>query len=260
MTILITGASSGIGEKTARLFAQKGYRVIGIGRDELKLKKLQQDLGQSHIFLVLDITSDDTQKTLTQFLKQNEIKIDVLINNAGINHIGLLGEIDLKKADEVFKVNVLGALAITQACLPFLIPEKSQIIQISSLAAMVGIPNRSVYSASKKALEILTEAWRMELKEKKIQLKVLRLAGVDTNFHFRTQTDGYAEKSKISVKSPEEIAEYIYKILKSRRKIFAPGFTNKIYQATAKLCPPLFRFGVYLRFLKEKKLNEKVGK
>ncbi|MCS6984578.1 MAG: SDR family NAD(P)-dependent oxidoreductase [Leptospiraceae bacterium] len=250
--ICITGASSGIGESTARLFALRSWSVVGIARQEEKLTKVISGLpGEGHLALACDLAKPEAEFLLRDFFKKHELKLDVLLNNAGINHIGELGQIDLRKAEQVFAVNVLGVVAATQAALGFL-QKKGQIVMVSSLAAVWGIPNRGIYSASKAALEKLAEAWELELRERRIKVSILRLAGVATDFHNREPSDGQAERSNISVKSPQEIAEIIWQVVHKRQREVAPGFANKIFQFGAHFLPLIFREGLYWRYQKEK--------
>lgn len=253
-TVLITGASAGIGAACAKIFARENWRVLLLGRNKAELQKVTSELwGDGHRYLAIDLSLQNCENKLTAFLKKNSLThLDLLINNAGINHIGLLGTIDINNAQAVFAVNVLAVICVTQSVLPYLIAARGQIINVSSIVGTAGIPNRSVYSASKAALEALSQAWRIELAQHGVAVSVIRPAGVTTSFHYRTPTDGKTPRSTISVRTPEKIAREIMSLSQTRRRSRAPGMRNALYQFVARYLPLLFEFALKWRMRKER--------
>lgn len=157
-TVLITGASSGIGETTARLFAQEGFRVFGTSR-----RKRPDESGIE--MLELDVRSDDSVRHCVQEVLSRAGRIDVLINNAGILLQGLFAEeTAMEDARMVFETNFFGVVRMTNAVLPGMRSRRQgRIINVGSLAAWVGEPGEAFYSASKHALAGYTEALRHEV-------------------------------------------------------------------------------------------------
>lgn len=159
-TVLITGASSGIGKAIAEFLQERGYRVYGTSRNP-------QNYPNSKIELVaLEVTDTDSIQKAVQQVIEKENKIDVLINNAGVGITGALEEIPSEQIKKNFETNLFGPIEVIRAVLPQMRKQRSGlIINITSIAGYMGLPYRSVYSASKGALELITEALRMEVKQ-----------------------------------------------------------------------------------------------
>jgi len=157
--VLITGASSGIGKSIAAYLVGKGLKVYGTSR---RCENGQRDNGIH--FIKMDVTDDQSVIDGVNYLNEQEDKIDVLINNAGI---GMVGSGEDSTPDEMkmqFETNYYGPVRVMQAVLPSMRAQKQgHIINISSLAGLFGLPYRGVYSAAKFALNGLTESMRMEL-------------------------------------------------------------------------------------------------
>lgn len=157
-TVLITGASSGIGETAARLFAKEGFRVFGASRR----KRWDQDGIE---MLELDVRSDESVRSCVDEVLARAGQIDVLVNNAGVLFQGVFAEeTALEDARMVFETNFFGVVRMTNAVLPRMRSRRrGRIINIGSMAAWVGEPGEAFYSASKHALAGYTEALRHEV-------------------------------------------------------------------------------------------------
>jgi short-subunit dehydrogenase len=173
--ILVTGASSGIGQAIATHLYQKGFQVIGTSRTPEKYNL-------PYPLLPLDLNSDDSiQNCIAKYFEKYE-SIDVLINNAGVGITGPLEELSKSEVLKNFQINFFGPMQLMQHVLPKMRANQSGlIINITSIAGYVGLPFRSVYSSSKAALEILTESLRMELKPYKIDVVNLAPGDFATN-------------------------------------------------------------------------------
>ncbi|MCU7551995.1 SDR family oxidoreductase [Chitinophagaceae bacterium LB-8] len=175
--VLITGASSGLGESIANHLVQTGFIVYGTSRD------IEQQTKAFHA-VNMDVTSDQSiQSAIHQILQQHS-RIDVLINNAGL---GIASPIETLLIDDVQRVldtNVIGLIRTTQAVLPHMRAQKSgTIINISSIGSESGLPYRGLYSASKAAVDRITEALRIELAPFGIQACVIQPGGVKTDIN-----------------------------------------------------------------------------
>lgn len=186
--VLITGAAAGIGAATAVLLAEQGYQVWGTTRDLAKINSLADELRQKVTFLALDVTDDDSvRRGVAEFFRQAG-GIDILINNAGYGVFGPLEEFSVAKAETLFSVNYFGALRMIQAVLPAMREQRNGlIINITSLAGTFVIPFQVHYSASKFALEALTEGLRQELRP--FGIKVTSIAPGDIKTRFNDVTD-----------------------------------------------------------------------
>ncbi len=157
--VLITGGSSGIGKAIGEFLHRKDYKVYGTSRTPENYKK--------SIFpiIALDVTKPNNIKACIAEVLKKELKIDVLINNAGAGITGPIEEIPEEEIKRNFETNFFGPINVIKAVLPAMRNQKSGlIINITSIAGYMGLPFRGVYSASKGALELITEAFRMELK------------------------------------------------------------------------------------------------
>jgi len=157
--VLITGASSGIGKSIATHLHQKGCIVYGTSRDPKQISDVPFQL------IALDVLDLETIQHAVALIIEKEGRLDVLINNAGMGITGAVEETPTDEMQRVFNTNFFGAIDVMKAVLPQMRQQKSgTIINITSIAGYMGLPFRGVYSASKGALEILTEAIRMEVK------------------------------------------------------------------------------------------------
>jgi NAD(P)-dependent dehydrogenase (short-subunit alcohol dehydrogenase family) len=173
--VLITGASSGIGRATARMFAKQGFRVFGTSR-----RKRPDEEGIE--MLELDVRSDDSVARCVADVLGRAGRIDVLLNNAGVEYVGVAEETTMQDAQALFETNFFGVVRMTNAVLPGMREHRQgRIINVGSLAAWVGEPGEAFYSASKRALAGYTEALRHEVWPLGIHVSLVEPGAVKTN-------------------------------------------------------------------------------
>ncbi len=173
--ILITGASSGIGLVVAQALAEQGHMVYGTSRKA-------QDSDQAFEWLILDVTDPDSIVAAVDLVLTRHQRLDVLINNAGLGMIATFEEAPAANVDTVMDTNFGGVLRMSQAVLPHMRQQGSgKIINVSSIAGLTGLPYRSIYSASKFAVEGLTEALRQEVAKFGIQVCTLQPGSIRTD-------------------------------------------------------------------------------
>jgi len=185
--ILITGASSGIGEETAYQAATAGAHLVLSARRKDKLEKvadLCRQLGASSVTVQpVDIANPDSIDRLLAFLDEQALPIDTLINNAGFGHSEAFVEIDFDIIRDLFQVNVLGLMYLTQKiALRMLDQPQGHIINVASLAGKVSTPHYAAYGATKGAVISFSNALRMELKPSNIHVTTVNFGPVDTPF------------------------------------------------------------------------------
>lgn len=163
--VLITGGSSGIGKSVGEFLKEKGFNVYGTSRNP-------KDYPDSYFPIVaLDVIDTKSIQNCISTIINKEGKIDVLINNAGAGITGPIEEIPEAEIKQNFDTNFFGPINVIKAVLPHMRNQNSGlIINVTSIAGYMGLPYRGIYSASKGALEIATEAFRMEIKEFNIQM------------------------------------------------------------------------------------------
>ncbi len=200
-TVLITGATSGIGEATARLLA-KNYRIIACGRNADALQTLHKELSAQTEIICLKFDQRDLEevKNAMESLPEDWKQIDVLINNAGNAHgLESLVESNIEDWDNMLDGNVKGLLYVSKQIIPGMINRKyGHIVNISSVAARQTYANGVVYCASKKAVDVISEGMRLELTESGIKVTNIQPGLVATNF------------SKVRFKGDEERAKTVY--------------------------------------------------
>ena len=172
--ILLTGASSGIGAKVARQLVDLNHIVYGTSRKE-------QPNG-IHPWLVMDVNDTQAIRQGIEGIVDKHGRIDVLINNAGLGMISSLEEAPQLKVDQVMSTNFGGVVRMIQAVLPQMRQQRNgKIINVSSIAGLMGLPYRSVYSASKFAVEGLTESLRQEVMKFGIQVCSIQPGSIKTD-------------------------------------------------------------------------------
>lgn len=173
--ILVTGASSGIGLACASALQEKGHIVYGSTRDLQRMKAV------SFKPIELDVTDDTSVRTAIQNILQAEDRIDVLVNNAGNCIVGPAYAMPVAMAQKQFEVNFFGIVRICNAVLPGMIAnEKGLIVNMGSLAGLMGLPYQSMYVASKYALEGYTQSLRMELRSTGVKVVILNPGDFNT--------------------------------------------------------------------------------
>ena len=174
--VLITGGSSGIGKSVGEFLKEKGFVVYGTSRNA--------DNYKNHPFKLinLDVTNTESILKAVKTVISNEGTIDVLINNAGKGITGPIEETPTEEMRNTFETNFFGPIEVMKAVLPYMRNQKSGlIINVTSIAGYMGLPFRGIYSATKGALEIVTEAVRMEVKNFDIEVTNIAPGDFATN-------------------------------------------------------------------------------
>lgn len=175
--ILITGASSGLGQALAKQLSQKGYIVYGTSRKKT-------DTPANYQMLPMDVTqAQSVQAGIAQIIAEQG-RLDILINNAGIGIAGPFEQLESASMEQALQTNFFGVVHTCQAAIPVMRRQNGgKIINISSIGALFGLPYRGVYCASKAAVDVLTESLRMELKAFNIQLCSIHAGDIQTNIN-----------------------------------------------------------------------------
>jgi short-subunit dehydrogenase len=179
-TVLITGASAGIGKATAILLAQNGYNVYGAARRTEKMEELKS-YGIKPVSL--DVTKDESVTACVEQIFKEAGSIDILINNAGFGSYGAIEDVTMQDAKYQLEVNVFGAMRLTQLVLPGMRQNKyGKIVNISSVGGKIASPLGGWYHASKFAIEALSDAMRLEVKQFGIDVIVIEPGGTKSEW------------------------------------------------------------------------------
>ena len=187
--VIVTGASSGIGEATAREFAKEGAKVVLAARRVDRLEALAKEIaamgtGAEALVVQADLSRlEDIQSLITKTLTTYG-RIDVLVNNAGFGRLDWLENLDpVKDIQAQFDVNVMGVIQTTRQALPVMIKQRSgHIINMCSMAGLVATPTYTIYAACKHAVHGFSEALRREVKPWGIDVSMIYPGGVTTEF------------------------------------------------------------------------------
>ena len=223
--VLITGASSGIGEACARYLSEQGHVVFGTSRT-LKEPQLPYHLMQ------MDVTNEHSIKEVTHIIYNRMGRIDVLINNAGTGIAGAVADTSVEEAQKQLDTNFFGILRVCHEVIPKMkAQQQGLIINMSSMAGLIGLPYQGLYCASKFALEGVSRAMRMELAQYNIKVVLVNPGDFKTSFtanrsvikkylHAPPQqfirTLDVINKDEKKGSSPEKIGSLIGKIIQKR--------------------------------------------
>ncbi|SKA83913.1 Short-chain dehydrogenase [Clostridium sp. USBA 49] len=258
--VLITGASSGIGKAAAYTLMEKGFKVYGTSRKIVSETTVKAKKGNGFLKMIpLDVCSQESIDNCIKYILKEESSIDILINNAGFGIAGSVEDTSFEEAFKQFDTNFFGVLRMCRAVLPKMREQKNGlIINISSVAGLISIPYQSMYSASKYALEAMTEALRIEVKQFGIKVSMVEPGDTKTGFTAKREythnslNSVYSDKFKKSIKtmerdeqnapSPKLVVDAILKIINSDNppiRITA-GFSYKILVFLKRLLPSRF--------------------
>lgn len=214
-TVLITGATSGIGKATAIALAQKNYKLILCGRNQSVLEELKRTLATPTHICCFDVRDKHEVFAQINNLPEEFRNIDILINNAGNAHgLATFDQADLEDLEAMIDINVKGLIYVTKAVLP-LMPQnaESHIVNLSSIAGKEVYLNGTTYCASKYAVEALTKGMRIDLLPLGIKVTGIAPGAVETNFSL-VRFKGDSERAKKVYEgyqplTPEDVAETI---------------------------------------------------
>jgi NADP-dependent 3-hydroxy acid dehydrogenase YdfG len=226
-TVLITGASTGIGRATAQLFQQQGWNVVATMRSPEKSPELS-DL-PNVLCLPLDVTKADTIQTAIDLAIAKFGTIDAVINNAGYALIGAFEACDMNDIRGQFETNVFGLMEVTRAILPhFRLRQQGILINVASIGGRLAFPVYSPYHATKWAVDGFSESLQYELRQFNIKVKIIEPGAIKTDFYSRsisvakkaglTAYDNYIQKTLPNLdragangSPPEVTAKVIYR-------------------------------------------------
>lgn len=229
-TILITGASSGIGQALAEKLAFDGHEVILVARSVDKLESIVsgiRDRGGRAQYIVADLADIHSLDNLVEIFKQKYQKIDILINNAGVGWYGHFSQMPWNIAQEMILLNIFALVKLTHAFLPeMLARNEGQIINISSIVGDLPVQGVALYASSKSFVNSFTKAIGREAKGTKVKVTLIKPGPVLTNFYNHSRdSNGYhipGEKFGISVE--QAINPIIKSIGSTRKVVYVPGY------------------------------------
>jgi len=242
-TVILTGASGGLGTQLAKLLAARGARLILVGRDEDKLSKLVADIGDTahqHCILTLDLSCIEGIRELVEFCAGIPTGIDVLINNAGINHFSLQENLREDEIEKLLFTNLISPVMLTTRLIPLLASRSSAlIVNVGSVLGAIGNPGFATYGASKAGLARFSEALARELHDGPINVMQINPRSINTGMNSENVSQMNHELG-IKSDSPEKVAmQILNRIVKGKSGITTLGWPEQLFVKLNALLPTL---------------------
>lgn len=241
-TVLITGASSGLGKEFAKIFAKKGYNLVLTARNLSALEEVKAEISNEFsvniMVKALDLANDKAPLELKSFCEDNEIMVDILVNNAGFGDFGEFYLSDYDKFSDIIEVNIKALTRITRLFLPDMISLKQgKILNVASLGGFEPGPLMAVYYASKAYVLSFSEALSRELKGKGVTITALCPGPTKTNFEKAANLGMSGLFVNLKVADAYQVAMFGVKKLFKGKVVAVPGFYNKLAVIGVKLAP-----------------------
>ena len=241
-TVLITGASSGIGLEFSHIFAKNYYRLVLVARDREKLRVLQKELHEKYgvevVIVPKDLSLTSAAEQIYNALSHENIEVDVLVNNAGFGAYGKFSDIDPQKEVEMITVNITTLTYLTKLFLPQMMARKhGRVLNVASTAAFQPGPLMAVYYATKAYVLSFSEALSEELEGTGVTVTALCPGPTASGF----QKAADIEDSKLvkgkKIATSRQVAEYGYDALMKGKRVAIHGTMNKIMAFTTRFAP-----------------------
>jgi len=241
-TALITGASAGIGFEFAKLFAKEKYNLVITARNEAKLNKLADELKNNHNVnvkvLPKDLSKQNAGKEIFDELKNKNINIDILINNAGFGVFDNYWDVKLQDEQNMLKVNIIALTELTNLFAKDMVNRSGgKILNLASTAAFQPGPTMAGYYASKAFVLSYSQAVDFELRKKGVQVSTLCPGPTITEFQIRAKMDRTNLFKKGFTMNAEEVAQIGYNGLMKGKSVIIAGTINKITAMSSKINP-----------------------
>jgi short-subunit dehydrogenase len=247
-TVVVTGASGGLGEAMARAWGRRGATVVVSGRDEEGLAHAArevEDAGGRALVERADVTVEEDRVRLIERARGETGRLDVLVNNAGRGFYGSAAQIAVADLEALFALNVVAPLRLAQLALDPLTRSGGTVVMMSSVAGVVSSPRLGAYAATKFALEALSMALRAELVGTGVRVLVVRPGPVDTPFReHAVTTDGAAGmRPRIAaVQTADDVADQVLAAVDAGRAVLETTRFVRLASAAARHAPAAMRW------------------
>ncbi len=259
--VIITGASSGIGEAVAREFARNGSRVVMAARSESKLAEIADDIRSSGgyaEFIRTDVSIEDDCRRLIEFAIKKFGTINILVNNAGLSMRAAFDDVDLRVLHKLMDVNFWGTVYCTKYALPYLVANKGSLVGVSSVAGFHGLPGRTGYSASKFAIHGFLETVRIENLKKGLHVMIIAPGFTATEIRKHAlvadgSEQGESPRDEKKLDTPEYVAKWVLKGIRKKKRNKLLTWDGRFTALLQRIVPDLVDRGYYKNMSNEPK-------
>ncbi len=257
--VIVTGASTGIGNAIAREFARNGSRVMLAARSAEKLASLETELrkkGLEASCCVTDVTREEDCRRLIETTVAKYGTVHILVNNAGISMRAMFSDVDLSVLKRLMDVNFWGTVYCTKYALPYLLENKGSIVGVSSVAGFHGLPGRTGYSASKFAMHGFLETIRIENLKEKLHVMIIApgFTASEVRKHALTANgteQGTSPREEGSMMTPEHVARWVLKGIKKKKRNKILTWEGRFTALLQRIIPGVVDYAYYLEMKKE---------
>jgi short-subunit dehydrogenase len=257
--VIVTGASSGIGEATAYEFARNGSKVMCAARSETKLAAVVEGIKKEGFeagYVVTDVSREEDCRNLVEKTVARYGTVDILINNAGISMRAAFEEVDLKVLHRLMDVNFWGTVYCTKYALPYLLSGKGSVVGVSSVAGFHGLPGRTGYSASKFAMHGFLETLRIENLRKGLHVMIIAPGFTATEIRLHALTgdgseQGQSPRKEDKLMSPQYVAKWILKGIRKKKRNKILTWIGRLTALFQRIIPEMVDRAYYLEMSRE---------
>ena len=241
-TALVTGGSGGIGLELAKVLARNGYDLVLVAR---KRDTLEAAAGQlegkfdikAHVFAA-DLKLPDSPRALYDFLRNENIDVEILVNNAGFGLGGEFADTSLQRELDMIQVNIVALTALTKLFIPAMIKRKSgRVLNLASTAAFQAGPLMAVYFATKAYVLSFSQALAEELRNTGVSVTALCPGPTQTDFAATAQVGSSRLFDTFGIADAADVAKYGYDAMMSGKRLAIPGFKNKLIAQAQRIAP-----------------------
>ncbi len=241
-TVLITGASSGIGSEFSKVFARNGYNLVMVAQNESNLEKAKNIVSKENSKIEIKTISKDLSKSsaaeeIFKFTKENEIQVDILVNNAGVQVYGNFHEVNIDSMEQMMNINMFTVAKLTRLFVDGMVKRgEGKILNVASTGAFQPCPLNSAYCGTKAFVLYLSEAINEELKGTGVTVTALCPGATKTNFAKRADIEDI-KLFKSNTLEASKVAEIGYDALFKGKPVVVAGLYNKILASSVRVIP-----------------------
>lgn len=256
-TVLITGASSGIGKALANQFVEKNFNLVIVAEDADELSEAAGEFRNNYEVKVTEIpknlTNEKAPAEVYNQLRSQEIQVNVLVNNAGVGQREKFHETDIEKDIRIIRLNIEALIRLTKLFIRDMVDRgEGKILNLGSVAGFQPGPLLAVYHASKAFVNSFSEAINEELEGTGVSVTVLCPGPTDTEFFDKADMENARILKDGIVMEPEEVARIGYEALMDEERIIIPGMSNKMLTFTRRLIPKSVQASINKKFYEVK--------